>query len=134
MQSLKTFIVEDSPIILESLVATLQEFAAAEVVGTAADESSAVGWLNQSGNHCDLVIIDIFLKSGSGIGVLRTAAKSRAAGKCIVLTNYATDDMRTLCTSLGADRVFDKSRELDELLAYCVRISEGGDSRPGALQ
>jgi uncharacterized protein YdcH (DUF465 family) len=36
-----------------------------------------------------------------------------------VLTNYPSPDMRQRCAALGADRLFDKSRELDELITYC---------------
>lgn len=108
MQTLKAFVVEDSPIILDNLVATLEELAPVEVVGSAADESSALSWLNEHASGCDLVIIDIFLRTGSGLGVLRRAAEIGLKGKRVVLTNYATTDMREKCAALGADRVFDK--------------------------
>ena len=45
MTQLKAFIVEDSPVIRENLVAALEEMAPIRVVGNADDESSAVGWL-----------------------------------------------------------------------------------------
>jgi hypothetical protein len=52
----------------------------------------------------------------------------------VVLTNYATHDMRQTCRSLGADRVFDKSSEVDELIAYCLRVAQGdSDTEHGAL-
>ena len=38
MPALKAFIVEDSPVILENLVATLEELAQVEVVGSVPDE------------------------------------------------------------------------------------------------
>lgn len=134
MPEVNAFIVEDSPIILESLVATLEELAPVKVVGTAADESSALQWLRTRPEDCDLLIIDVFLKSGSGLGVLRQAAQSGVRGRRVVLTNYATPDMREKCQALGAHRVFDKSNELDELISYCLRLSEGGGATvPGAL-
>ena len=40
MTSLKAFIVEDSPVIRENLVAALEEMAPIEVVGTADDETN----------------------------------------------------------------------------------------------
>ncbi len=40
--------------------------------------------------------------------------------KVVVLTNYATSDIRRRSMALGADAVFDKSSELDELFAYCI--------------
>lgn len=135
MPNVNTFIVEDSPIILDNLVATLEELAPVTVVGSAADEASAVRWLADPGHDWDLVIIDVFLKSGSGLGVLKNSyAPGIKAGKRVVLTNYATSDMREKCAELGADRVFDKSSELDELIAYCTRLGESGSGDSNAVQ
>jgi DNA-binding NarL/FixJ family response regulator len=134
----KLFIVEDSPVILDNLKATLEELAPVQVVGSAADESAARLWLHAPANLWDLVIIDIFLKSGSGLGVLRAAMQLKHHGKRVILTNYATDDMRERCLKLGADRVFDKSNQIDDLIEYCVRLAhDNRDSRgcgysPGA--
>jgi len=134
MRALKTFIVEDSPIILDNLVATLEEMAPVQVVGSAADESTAMSMLAQMRNEVDLVIIDVFLKSGSGLGVLRGVAQSGFKAKRVVLTNYATVDMREKCKALGADCVFDKSNDLDDLLSYCLRLAEGhGDTGSGVF-
>lgn len=134
MFPVKTFIVEDSPIILDNLVATLEELAPVRVIGSAPDEDAAVNWLTADGRDVDLVIIDVFLKAGSGLGVLKRAAQRNAPGKRVVLTNYATQEMRKKCLELGADRVFDKSNELDDLLLYCSRLSEdGAETGAGAL-
>jgi DNA-binding NarL/FixJ family response regulator len=134
MHALRTFIVEDSPIILDNLVATLEEMAPVQVVGSAPDESTAMARLAQLRDQVDLVIIDVFLKSGSGLGVLRGSAQFGIKAKRVVLTNYATVDMRDKCKALGADRVFDKSNDLDDLLSYCLRLAEGhGDTGSGAL-
>ena len=119
---MRCFVVEDSPLIRQNLVATLEEMLAVQVVGFAEDERGALDWLQQ-GVDCELIIIDIFLKSGSGLEVLRQARAARPRSQLVVLTNYATADMRRRCLQLGADRVFDKSAELEELLAYCEEIS-----------
>lgn len=136
MYILKTFIVEDSPVIRQSLIATLEELAPVVVVGTAEDEAEATHWLAQSENAVDLVIVDIFLKTGSGLGVLRAAqAAAKAQRKLVVLSNYATADMRIKCQDLGADRVFDKSNDIDALLLYCNQLAQGevGNTVPGVL-
>ena len=122
---LKAFIVEDSPVIRENLIAALEELAPVEVVGTADDEPSAVKWLGATSHRCDLVIIDIFLKRGSGLGVLRHANELRKPMSLVVLSNYATPDMRRKCMELGASRVFDKSNEIDALIQYCSRLADG---------
>jgi len=134
MAHLRTYIVEDSPVIRENLIATLEEMVPVEVIGTAEDESSAAQWLGKSDNACDLVIIDIFLKSGSGLGVLHAARKAAAQRKLVVLSNYATPYMRRKCLQLGADKVFARSNEIDGLISYCSRLATGeADSVNGAL-
>lgn len=117
------FLVEDSEVIRNNLVATLEEMLSVRVVGFAESESEALSWMARPGSAADLVIVDIFLKSGSGLGVLAKAAELMPQSSCIVLTNFATADMRRRCAALGADRVFDKSSELDELLAYCGSLA-----------
>ena len=124
MPALNAFIVEDSPVIRENLIAALEELAPVKVVGTAEDEPTAVSWLGGS-RECDLVIIDIFLKRGSGLGVLRAASELHKPMSLVVLSNYATPDMRRKCLELGASRVFDKSNEIDALILYCARLAEG---------
>jgi len=132
MTTLRTYIVEDSPVIRENLIATLEEMVPLEVVGTAEDEASAVRWLNQDGAPpCDLVIIDIFLKGGSGLGVLRGSVQVRDSCKLVVFSNYATPDMRRKCLELGAHKVFDKSNEIDALISYCERLAAGGTGDTG---
>jgi two-component system OmpR family response regulator len=48
--------------------------------------------------------------------------------RVVVLSNYATPDIRKRCSQLGADAVFDKSNEIDALVDYCLALSE----RPAA--
>ncbi len=132
---LHTFIVEDSAIIRENLVATLEELLPVQVVGTAADEAGAVAWLSDRTHACDLAIIDIFLARGTGLGVLKAVRGVKDGMKLVVLSNFATPDMRSKCLELGADRVFDKSNEIDGLLRYCGRLAGVGgvDSEAGSL-
>ncbi len=121
---LTCFVVEDSAVILQNLVATLEEMLPLSVVGTAEDEQTALRWMASPGAQCDLMIIDIFLKSGTGLEVLRRARGLLPQARLVVLTNYATPEMRSRCRELGADRVFDKSGELEELLLYCATLAE----------
>ncbi len=122
---LRTYIVEDSPVIRENLIATLEELVPVQVVGTADNEQAATSWLRQVPMDCDLVIVDIFLKSGSGLGVLAASSDLPSSTKRVVLSNYATPDMRRKCLQLGADKVFDKSNEIDALISYCQRLASG---------
>lgn len=124
MTTLRALIVEDNPVILNNLIATLEELADLRVVGTAGNEKEALHELKNRAPELDLVIIDIFLTSGSGLGVLKYARDIELAARRVVLTNYATPDMRQRCVELGADQVFDKSSELDELIEYCDQLAK----------
>lgn len=133
MTIVKTFIVEDNAVIRDKLISALEEMAAIQVVGFAPNEVEALNWLLPGPRRCDLVIIDIFLRQGSGLGVLRALADSGLPVHRVVLTNYATADMRRRCSELGAHRVFDKSHELDGLIDYCGQLADGTATAAGAL-
>ena len=131
MSNLLAFVVEDSPVIQENLIAALEELAPVKVVGTAVDQAGALHWLTDTANRCDIAIIDIFLRQGSGMGVLRALAA--APFERVVLTNYATADIRRQCLALGASAVFDKSGEIDALVAHCVARAQS-DDKPQSAQ
>jgi len=124
---LRTFVVEDSQVILENLVSMLEAMSPVRVVGHAADEWTALARMADHQDTLDLVIVDIFLRTGSGLGVLRGALQAHLLAPRVVLSNCATVDMRAQCMALGATRVFDKSNDLAELLAFCSRLA----SHPG---
>ena len=117
---LKTYIVEDNPTIRENLIATLEELAFVNTVGTADTENEGKAWLAGHPDEWDLAIVDLFLKQGSGLGVLAACRGRASARKVVVLSNYATADIRQRCAQLGVDAVFDKSNEIDALVDYCL--------------
>ncbi len=123
LEPLPAYIVEDSPIIRANLIATLEELCNIRVVATAESESEANAWLNQNGQEWRLAIVDLFLRSGSGLKVLAACKQRKPEQKIVVLSNYATADMRKSCLSLGANAVFDKSNELDALIDYCSKLA-----------
>ena len=124
--TLITYIVEDSATIRENLIGALEEIAPVKVVGFAETESEASQWLLDNDGDWHLAIVDLFLKEGSGLGVLRNSRNRKDYQKVVVLTNYATQDIRQRCAELGSDAVFDKSNELDELLDYCRSVTING--------
>lgn len=123
MTTLRALIVEDNPVILNNLIATLEELTDLHVVSAVGNEREAAKELTRRATELDIVIIDIFLTSGSGLGVLKFARDLDMHARRVVLTNYATTDMRTRCVELGADQVFDKSSELEELIEYCDQLA-----------
>ena len=117
---LKTYIVEDNLTIRENLVGTLEELTCIVAIGYAESESEARAWLSTHEDDWELAIVDLFLKQGSGLGVLQECIGRRPNQKVVVLSNYATPDIRKRCAQLGVDAVFDKSNEIDALIDFCV--------------
>ena len=127
---LKTYIVEDNVTIRENLVGTLEELTCISAIGFAETEAEASQWLTDHADDWELAIVDLFLKQGSGLGVLQTCRARRPHQKVVVLSNYATPDIRKRCAQFGVDAVFDKSNEIDGLIDFCIeqsapRISQG---------
>ena len=116
----RAYIVEDSAVIRENLIETLEELAHVEPVGSAETEYEGKKWLARNDSYWDLAIVDLFLKEGSGLNILEACRDRRPSQKLVVLSNHATNDVRWRCEQLGADAVFDKSTEIDELVDYCV--------------
>ena len=126
MSIVSIFLVEDSAVIRTSLSAALEDLAPAKVIGFAESADQACRSLRDFSlaSRCDLAIVDIFLKGGSGLDVLRCISTNDFVLNTVVLTNYATPAIRSACMSLGATRVFDKSREVDELISYCQALAD----------
>lgn len=124
----RTYIVEDNATIRENLIGTLEELAAIDPVGYADTEDQGRTWLAAHPGQWDLAIVDLFLRAGSGLGVLTACRERRPHQRLVVLSNYATADVRARCAQLGVDAVFDKSNEIDALVEFCIGL---GRTLPG---
>jgi DNA-binding NarL/FixJ family response regulator len=117
---IKTILVEDSKTIRDTLIPAMAELGGMDVVAVAETAREAMDQLSQMEGVWQLAVVDLFLKQGSGLDVLRACGSRRRDRVVVVLSNYATDDMRKECRALGADRVFDKSTELDAFFDFCA--------------
>jgi len=117
--SIPAFLVEDSPVIRKNLIPTLAELGGISVVAFAEGQAEALEWLGSHDGEWELVIVDLFLREGSGLGVIAETKERQPDVPVVVLTNYATPDMRRRCLELGADAFFDKSSQLEEFFLYC---------------
>ncbi len=123
MPLLRAFLVEDNPMVRDNLVAALRELVPLEVVGCVGDEAAALAWLESPEHRCDVVIVDILLEAGSGVGLLRRLQARGEKVERVVLSNHVTPGLRRHCLALGATQVFDKSRQIDDLVAHCIALA-----------
>jgi DNA-binding NarL/FixJ family response regulator len=117
---LQAFVIEDNATIRENLIGTLEELTCVRVKGTSATEADALQWLEQNTDGWDVVIVDLFLKQGSGIHLAQCIQRSRPSQKIVVFSNYINASVRKRCAQIGVDAVFDKSTEIDALVDYCA--------------
>lgn len=116
---LKVMLIEDSPKLQDLLGGVLSAIDGVAFFGAAASEDEALRMLAQ--NTVDLLIVDINLKQGSGIGVLgalRANPVRFGTPRKVVFTNHAHASMQRRCEALGADAFFDKSMNVNGMLAY----------------
>ncbi|GAA4343694.1 response regulator transcription factor [Pigmentiphaga soli] len=128
--SLKVFLVDDSPLICQRLSTLLGAIPGVQVIGTAATQDEA---RQLESNHADVAIVDMQLRDGSGINVLRNISASGRAIVPIVLTNYADAQFRRQCLQEGARFFFDKSTEFGRVRDTIRQMAEARSAgHPGA--
>ena len=124
---LKILLVEDSPLLRSRLTSMLAQYPELAVTGYAAAEAEAVNKLSTVAH--DALVVDVELRPGNGISVIRharaianeTADQPRLP--IVVLTNYDLPIVRERCFLAGADYFFDKMREIDQLVPLLLQIA-----------
>ena len=64
MQNLITYLVEDNPIVLSSLIEALHELTNLKIIAYSATQTEASQWLQTQNGNWHLAIVDLFLKEG----------------------------------------------------------------------
>lgn len=127
---MKVLLVEDNPLVCEHVTRTLQAIPGAQVVKVAGTEPQATEWLDAHPDGWDLALVDLFLAKGHGFGVLRRCRARRPGQRAVVLSNYTRDPVRQYAREAGADAVFDKSFDMEQLVEYLVQFSRTGAGSP----
>lgn len=120
---LRIFLVEDSAILRDRLAETFATWGNVEMVGHAETEAAAEAALRTQ--DWDVLILDLQLLHGTGLGVLRSLRSHRKPGTTvIVLTNYAIPSYRARSLELGADYFFDKARDFEKIKDVFNELAE----------
>ena len=127
MNSLSAILIEDSRTIRESLIPALAEIANVEVIAVAETAADGIAALITHQDRWQLAVVDMFLREGNGLEVLRASQARGDDQHVLVLTNYATTDIRQRVKAAGADAVFDKSTEIDLFFEQCKEYAAKQD-------
>jgi two-component system chemotaxis response regulator CheY len=82
----------------------------------------------------DVLIVDVELKKGNGIEVVRHARSHYPVDRqplIIVLTNYALPAVEVRCRQAGADHFLDKMRQFSDLLVLIRQWRQHERGAPG---
>jgi len=115
----KLFIVDNSDIIREHLIALLEKIDGIEIVGEAKDSDKAIQSIKEV--RPDVAILDIKMP-GDGINALKVIKGKKYAPIVIMFTNYPYPEFREKCFELGADYFFDKSGEFEKFIKVLKQL------------
>jgi two-component system, OmpR family, response regulator len=120
---LRVFLVEDLPMVRNRVVESLEEIDGLELAGFAESEDGALSWLHSQ--PCDVVILDLELRQGNGLGVLKDLAQHapRPGLVKIVYSNHAGTSVRKAAAQLGASFFFDKTLDTPKLRPLLEKLS-----------
>src|SRR3954463_985491 len=119
---LRIFLVEDSAMLRDRLSEVFENWGSIAMVGHA--ETEAVADVALRNCEWDVLILDLQLLQGTGLGVLRNLRGHRRPGTAvIVLTNYAIPSYRARSMELGADHFFDKTKVLAKIKDVCAELA-----------
>jgi DNA-binding NarL/FixJ family response regulator len=123
------FIAEDSAAISERLSKLLEQGGSIDVIGQADTPLGAIDGILAS--KPDAVVLDIHLRGGSGLEVIRKVRAQAPQVVFVVLTNYPDPHYRRLFAEAGASSLLDKSTEFDrvkeEILTACAAQQANAD-------
>jgi DNA-binding NarL/FixJ family response regulator len=117
---LRVFLVEDFPPVRDLIVENLQEIDGLELAGIAEGEQDALSWLDS--HACDVLILDLELRQGNGLGVLKALQSASSLVK-IVFSNHVSANIRGLAERFGASHFLDKTLDTPKLRILLEQLS-----------
>ena len=120
----RVFIVEDSPLFYQHLLQQISDLENVEIVGSAERESESIAAIENA--DPDVAIVDINLKEGTGINVVRAIRKklSKARLRIVMMTSFSSDAVRRQCMALGADAFIDKTTEVSRIRDFLMHYPD----------
>ena len=122
MNQCKVLLVDDEPLLLESLeiILTLNQM---KIIGKAQDGEEALKLLESQ--SCDIALVDLNMKGMGGIELIKRMKLTYPKVKILVLTTFYDDKNITLAISGGADGYLLKDSGKDAILGAMKQIMEG---------
>ncbi|NYD42292.1 response regulator [Nocardioides panaciterrulae] len=121
---LRVLAVDDHPVYLRGLVATLEDAEGVELCGTAPTAAAAVEAVTRA--QPDVVLLDLNLPDGNGVEVTRTLRGSGWAGAIVILTMYEDEVALRAALEAGARGYLVKGADQEEIVGAVRAAAHGG--------
>lgn len=122
MNKLRVLLVDDEPLLLESLEIILR-FHNMEIAGMAHDGQEALALLAETA--CDIALVDLNMKGMGGIELISHVKMTYPDMKILVLTTFYDDKSITQAIANGADGYLLKDSGKDAILGAIEQIMGG---------
>lgn len=122
MNKLRVLLVDDEPLLLESLEIILR-FHNMEIAGMAHDGQEALTLLAEKA--CDIALVDLNMKGMGGIELISHVKRAYPGMKILVLTTFYDDKSITQAIANGADGYLLKDSGKDAILGAIEQIIGG---------
>ncbi len=126
----KILIVDDSILVRRCLIKLIDLIPYVKTIREATNVPEAIRLLGEFSP--EIVIFDIYLPGGSGLDLLRMIQLRSPKPMAIILTGNTDQQLRTAAAEGGANYVFDKSCEYEQLLQVLRSYSASTGSEGGA--
>lgn len=121
---MKLLLVEDSPILIDSITEMLSEYENITIENVATTKTEAIRFLDNK--QYDLIIADIQLAEGNGFDVVQHTMQEVYAFKAptvVMLTNQGNSYYKNLAKKLNIRYFYDKSMDFESAIQTIVHES-----------
>ena len=122
-KSIRTLVVDDSPVALGSIRSLLKNRRSLEIVGYAEDGEEGVAQARDL--QPDLILMDLQMPRLDGMGAIRLIRRFSDEVRIIVITFIHGEEVRKECREIGADGFVVKDRLYQDLIAEIQRVFTG---------
>lgn len=119
----RVFVVDDHEVVREGVARAVEGDDGFELVGVAEGIRGTAAAIRAAGT--DVAIVDVRLRDGSGIELVRDVRSDSPGIRCIVFTSYRSDEAFFQSTVAGASGFVLKDEPLDSVLRAIQRVAAG---------
>ncbi len=121
---IKVFIVEDHPVTLQGITSVIHDEPDMEVCGTAQSPNEA--FLQIENIKPDVVLIDLFLKEGSGFDLIKYVRNQLPSSKILVCSMFDKELVGYHVFRSGAHGFISKQEIVSKLVEAIQKVRQGG--------